>query len=220
MTIPLLFEAGPLTPADLRRFSTLFTKTAFDFFPCETARLVPLGEEEGKPPAELKAGLKQIRDNHLPVADTEQQELLLPIWGGETLCGLLVVQGGESQLYGMPTVWLDEQSHIISREFYLLKQSCQDPATGLVNGFHLRGELEALGQEAAEAVAPLGPSTLALLEVYPRTRDADRSLRYIVRAGSCLASMIGEDMHLHHLGAGICGSSGKISSRPISASPR
>ncbi|MFA6498029.1 MAG: tetratricopeptide repeat protein [Desulfurivibrionaceae bacterium] len=205
MTIPLLFEAGPLTPADLRRFSTLFTKTAFDFFPCDTARLVPLGEDEGKPPAELKAGLKQIRDNHLPVADTEQQELLLPIWGGETLCGLLVVQGGESQLYGMPTVWLDEQSHIISREFYLLKQSCQDPATGLVNGFHLRGELEALGQEEADAVAPLAPSTLALLEVYPRTRDADRSLRYIVRAGSCLASMIGEDMHLHHLGAGIFG---------------
>ena len=204
MTIPLLFEAGPLTPADLRRFSTLFTKTAFDFFPCDTAQLMPLGEGEGKPPAELKGALKQIRDTHLPVADAERLELLLPIWGGETLCGLLVVRGGEEQLYGMPTVWLDEQSHIISREFYLLKQSCQDPATGLVNGFHLRGELEALGQDEADGL-PGAPATLALLEVYPRTRDADRSLRYIVRAGSCLASMIGEDMHLHHLGAGIFG---------------
>jgi tetratricopeptide (TPR) repeat protein len=105
----------------------------------------------------------------------------------------------------MPLVWFDEQSHIISREFYLLKQSCQDPGTGLVNGFHLRGELEALLQEAAEAGALVVPATLALLEVYPRTRDADRSLRYIVRAGSCLASMLGEDMHLHHLGAGIFG---------------
>jgi len=204
MTIPLLFEAGSLTPADLRRFSTLFTKTAFDFFPCETAKLVPLGEEEDKPPAELKAGLKQIRDHRLPVVEAERQELLLPIWGGETLCGLLVVRGGEAQLYGMPMVWLDEQSHIISREFYLLKQSCQDPATGLVNGFHLRGELEALGRAEAESPS-LAPATLALLEVYPRTRDADRSLRYIVRAGSCLASMLGEDMHLHHLGAGIFG---------------
>ncbi|HEX9714786.1 MAG TPA: hypothetical protein VGA28_03745, partial [Desulfurivibrionaceae bacterium] len=177
MTIPLLFEAGPLTSADLRRFSTLFTKTVFDFFPCETAKLLPLGEEEGKPPAELKDALKQIRDNHLPVVEAGRQELLLPIWGGETLCGLLVVQGGEAQLYGMPPVWLDEQSHIISREFYLLKQSCQDPATGLVNGFHLRGELEALGQEEAAALSPMVPATLALLEVYPRTRDADRSLR-------------------------------------------
>lgn len=205
MTIPLLFEAGLLTPADLHRFSTLFIKTAFDFFPCDTARFVPLGEEEDKPPAELKGALKQIRDTHLPVVDAEQQELLLPIWGGEALCGLLVVRGGEAQLYGMPPVWFDEQSHIISREFYLLKQSCLDPATGLLNGFHLRGELEALGQEAAEALSPLAPATLALLEVYPRTRDADRSLRYIVRAGSCLASMLGEDMHLHHLGAGIFG---------------
>ncbi|MDG4475905.1 tetratricopeptide repeat-containing diguanylate cyclase [Thiovibrio frasassiensis] len=205
MTIPLLFVAGPLIPADLHRFSTLFTKTAFDFFPCESAELIPLGEGEGKPPVELKAGLKLIRDNHLPVVDPEREELLLPIWGGETLCGLLVVRGGESQLYGMPLVWLDEQSHIISREFYLLKQSCQDPGTGLVNGFHLRGELEALLQEAAEAGALVVPATLALLEVYPRTRDADRSLRYIVRAGSCLASMLGEDMHLHHLGAGIFG---------------
>lgn len=205
MTIPLLFSAGPLTPADLRRFATLFTKTAFDFFPCEAAELVPLGDEEGTPPAELAGGLAQIRDTHLPVADQKRQELLLPIWGGEALCGLLVVRGGESQLYGMPTVWLDEQSHIISREFYLLKQSCQDPATGLVNGFHLRGELESLSLEEAEAVAPLNPATLALLEVYPPSRDADRSLRYIVRAGSCLASMVGEDMHLHHLGAGIFG---------------
>lgn len=202
MTIPLLFEAGPLTPADLRRFSTLFTKTAFDFFPCDTAQLMPLGEEEGEPPPELQDALTQIRDNHLPVVDGQRLELLLPIWGGETLCGLLVVRGGEEQLYGMPPVWLDEQSHIISREFYLLKQSCQDPATGLVNGFHLLGELEALGQDEADGL-PGAPATLALLEVYPRTRDADRSLRYIVRAGSCLASMLGEDMHLHHLGAGI-----------------
>ena len=204
MTIPFLFEAGLLTPADLRRFSTLFTKTAFDYFPCETVRLLPLGEGEGKPPAEFKLGLKQIRDSRLPVVDAKRQELLLPIWGGETLCGLLVVRGGESRLYGMPAVWLDEQSHIISREFYLLKQSCQDPATGLVNGFHLRGELEALGKEEAESPSS-PPATLALLEVYPRTRDADRSLRYIVRAGSCLASMLGEEMHLHHLGAGIFG---------------
>ena len=204
MTIPLLFEAGPLTPADLRRFSTLFTKTAFDFFPCDTAQLMPLGEEEGEPPPELQDALTQIRGNHLPVVDGQRLELLLPIWGGETLCGLLVVRGGEEQLYGMPPVWLDEQSHIISREFYLLKQSCQDPATGLVNGFHLRGELEALAQDEADGL-PEAPATLALLEVYPRTRDADRSLRYIVRAGSCLASMLGEDMHLHHLGAGIFG---------------
>jgi tetratricopeptide (TPR) repeat protein len=205
MTIPLLFEAGPLAPADLRRFSTLFTKTAFDFFPCETARFVPLDEEEGKLPAELVAPLAQIRDSHLPVVDAQHQEVLLPIWGGEALCGLLVIRGGESQLYGMPTVWYDEQSHIISREFYLLKQSCQDPATGLVNGFHLRGELESLVQKEGESLSSLAPATLALLEVYPRSRDADRSLRYIVRAGSCLASMLGEDMHLHHLGAGIFG---------------
>ena len=141
MTIPLLFEAGPLTPADLRRFSTLFTKTAFDFFPCDTAQLMPLGEEEGEPPPELQEALAQIRDTRLPVVDAQLQELLLPIWGGEALCGLLVVRGGEEQLYGMPMVWLDEQRHIISREFYLLKQSCQDPATGLVHAFHLRGEL-------------------------------------------------------------------------------
>lgn len=204
MSIPLLFEAGPLTPADLRRFSTLFTKTTFDFFPCETVRLVPLDDPESKPPAEFVGPLAQIRDNHLPVADQERQELILPIWGGELLCGLLAVRGGESQLYGMPPVWFDEQSHIISREFHLLKQSCQDPATGLVNGFHLRGELESLVRSEAEAPSS-APATLALLEVYPRTRDADRSLRYIVRAGSCLASMLGEDMHLHHLGAGIFG---------------
>ena len=203
MSIPLLLEAGPLIPADLRRFSRLFTKTAFDFFPGETVLLAPLGGEEDEPPAEFAAAVEQIRVHRLPVVDAERQELLLPIWGGEALCGLLVVRGGESRLYGMPAVWFDEQSHIISREFYLLKQSCQDPATGLLNGFHLRGELEAMLRRAKEPPAPA--ATLGLLEVYPRNRDADRSLRYIVRAGGCLVSILGEEMALHHLGIGIFG---------------
>jgi len=204
MTIPLVLAAGPLIPSDLIRFSTLFTKTVFDFFPCETVQLVPLGERSEEGSAELANGIAWIRENRLPMADTARQELLLPVWAGEVFCGLIVVRGGEEQLYGMPAIWLDEQSHIISREFFILKQSCQDPGTGLLNGFHLRGELEALLQEGAAGLQAI-PSTVALLEVFPRSRDADRSLRYIVRAGSCLASLLGEEMHLHHLGAGIFG---------------
>lgn len=200
MTFPLILMAGPLVPADLHRFSTLFTKSVFDFFPCTTVRFVPQTEEEHSP-GELAAALEQVRAQGLPVIDAEQGRLLLPIWGGETLCGLAVIQGGEESFYAMPAVWFDEQSHIISREFHILKQSCQDPATGLLNGFHLRGELEELSRQAADP--QIHPSTLALLEVSPRSRDAERSLRYMVRAGSCLASLLGKEMPLHHLGAGI-----------------
>ncbi|MGV1098058.1 tetratricopeptide repeat protein [Thiovibrio sp. JS02] len=200
MTIPLVLAAGPLLPSDLHRFSTLFTKTVFDFFPGESVRLVPLGGEEETVAAELAEPVSRIRANRLPVVDAAGRELFLPVWAGEALCGLIVLRGGDAQLYAMPPVWYDEQSHIISREFFILKQSCQDPGTGLLNGFHLRGELEALLAQN-EAV----PATLALLEVFPRSRDAARSLRYIVRAGSCLASLLGEEMHLHHLGAGIFG---------------
>lgn len=204
MTLPLALVAGPLVPDDLLRFATLFTKSIFDFFPCESVRFLPLAEDDGGP-ADLAAAISRVREQGLPLVDEEKQELLLPVWAGETLCGLAVVRGGEEKFYAMPAVWLDEQSHIISREFHILKQSCQDPATGLLNGFHLRGELEALLGRAQEPQAPVAAAALALLEVYPRNRDADRSLRYIVRAGSCLASMLNEEMHLHHLGAGIFG---------------
>ncbi len=201
MSLPLVLAAGPLLPVDLLRFAALFTKTVYDFFPCETVRLLPLGDTLSPLPAELAEGVARLRAERAPVVDARQRTLLLPIWAGENLCGLVAAAGGEERLYAMPLVWFDEQSHIISREFFLLKQGCQDPGTGLLNGFHLRGEIEALLRHRDEGAA----ATLALLEVFPRSRDADRSLRYIVRAGSTLASLLGEEMHLHHLGAGIFG---------------
>ena len=65
-------------------------------------------------------------------------------------------------------------------------------------------ELESLLREEVANQA-VQPACLALLEVYPRSRDADRSLQYIVRAGSYLDSLLGDDQLLHHLGAGIFG---------------
>lgn len=197
MSIPLFFEAGPLGPSDLRRFSTLFVKTAFDFFPCETVELAPL--ERADRQGEFAAELAQIGKSRLPLVKADRLELFLPVWGGELLCGLLVIKGGEEGLYAMPEVWLDEQSHIISREFYLLKQSCHDPLTGLVNGFHLLKELEILLSGSREPAS----SALALLEICPRSRDTEKGIRYIARASGCLVSMLGENADLHHLGSGI-----------------
>lgn len=202
MTIPLTLDAGPLTPADLSRLSTLFTKSLYDFFACDAVELIPIEDTATGLPEELSEPVEHIRATGLPLVAPDHQVLLLPLWAGETLCGLARVQGGDQALYTMPDVWLDEQSHLISRELFLIKQSCHDPATGFLNGFHLRGELEALLQEAREETEVL-PAALALLEVAPHNRDADRSLRHIVRAGGLLASMFAEDMDLHHLGAGI-----------------
>ncbi|MFZ5775891.1 MAG: tetratricopeptide repeat-containing diguanylate cyclase [Thermodesulfobacteriota bacterium] len=202
MSIPLTLDAGPLTPADLARLSTLFVKSLFDFFACEDVELLPLGDSDSGLPPELAGSLRRIRKNGLPLAEAERQELLLPIWADERLCGLAIIRGGDQALYTMPPVWLDEQSHLISREFFHIKQSCHDPATGLLNGFHLRGELEALLQAAGHD-GQVPPAALALLEVSPHNRDADRSLRHIVRAGGLLASMFADELDFHHLGAGV-----------------
>ncbi|HIJ79528.1 MAG: tetratricopeptide repeat protein [Desulfobulbaceae bacterium] len=206
MTFPLALVAGRLEPGDLSRYSTLFTKTVFDFFPLDAVQLFPLPPDDENPglPEELAEAIAGLRATGQPVVDAEQQRLLVPVWSSEELCGVMVGHGGDANLFGMPPVWLDEQSHLISREFYVLKQSCQDSVTGLLNGFHLQAELESLlwheltdqGDQAA---------SLALLEVYPRSRDADRSLQYIVRAGCYLDSLLGEEQLLHHLGAGIFG---------------
>jgi tetratricopeptide (TPR) repeat protein len=206
MTFPLALAAGSLQPGDLSRFATLFTKTVFDFFPLDTVHLFPLLQNDENPglPDELAEALAGLRSTGQPFVDAGQQILLLPVWSGDELCGVVVGHGGDENLFGMPPVWLDEQSHLISREFHVLKQSCQDSVTGLLNGFHLHEELESLLREEAAGQA-VQPSSLALLEVYPRSRDADRSLQYIVRAGSYLDSLLGGDQLLHHLGAGIFG---------------
>lgn len=208
MTFPLALAAGRLTPADLVRFSRLFNKTIDDFFPFDSSELLPIVSEESirALPHELAEKVAAVVKTGQPLADQEGLELLLPVWAAEDLIGILIGRGGDEKLYGMSLVWLDEQSHIISREFHLLKQSCLDPATGLFNGYHLQSELQLLLAAASrQAKGAAEPSALALLEVYPRSRDADRSLQYIVRAGSYLDTLLGESLLLHHMGAGIFG---------------
>ncbi len=212
MTFPLVLDAGRLTPEDLTRFSPLFSKTVFQYFPAAGVHFVPPGQEDevlADLPEPWQKGIAHVLDGEAGdpyVLKGEEPFFCLPVWGGEVVSGVLLAHGGAQELYDAPIDWLLEQSYLISREFQNIKQSCIDPATGLLNGYHLQEEVGALLQEAAVLAKDAAPAaTLALLEVYPRSRDADRSLEYIVRAGAYLTSLMGESLLLHHLGAGIFG---------------
>lgn len=218
MTFPLSLSAAPLVPADARRFSTLFVKALFELFPCRSVELqeLPLdqGETRGGPPSRSDELFRELQTTARPVVaeDTDGYLLCLPLWNNELLFMGALLRGVDEAIYKAPASWLLEQSLAVSRQLRYVKQSSLDPVTGLLNGFHLQSEIETLllpatpgtGGSPDSENCPLETS-LAFLEVYPRGRDADRGLEYIVRAGTYLSSLLGQAVPLHHLGAGVFG---------------
>jgi tetratricopeptide (TPR) repeat protein len=219
MTFPLSLSAAPLVPADARRFSTLFVKALFEFFPCRSVELkaLPLDQGETGGPSPLAVELfRELETTAGPIVAEDAGEFLLclPLWNGERLIMGALLRGVDEAIFKAPAPWLLEQSLSVSRQLRYVKQSSLDPVTGLLNGFHLQSEIETLLLPATpvgtgdrpdpESARPLETS-LAFLEVYPRGRDADRGLEYIVRAGTYLSSLLGQSVPLYHLGAGVFG---------------
>lgn len=219
MTFPLSLSFPALVTADVRRFATVFSRALGEFLPCRAVELlgIPFTQDEiaGLSPGFAdRAATLQATGKPAVAREAEEYVLCLPLWSGETLCGAALLRGVDRELYGASPDWLLEQSILVSREFHYIKQSSLDPVTGLLNGFHLQSEIEILLSSSTPAMtgglqgregSPLLDTTLAFLEVYPTGRDADRGLEYIIRAGSCLSSLLGQAVPLHHLGAGVFG---------------
>jgi len=72
-----------------------------------------------------------------------------------------------------------------------------DPLTGLANSLLLKKQLH------ERTAAPGCHGVLVLLELYPPSRDAERSWAYVQKAGRYLASLFGTTTSLFHLGSGI-----------------
>ncbi len=220
MTFPFALREKSLEPQDLARMAGVFARTVTEYLPCDTVDIVPVFQEKDAPrpvQAHWLEAVRQVSARKQPLMDPGQGEsgrsLYLPLWNGTGIIGVAVISGGEPGLYEASVSWLLERSHIISREFLLLKQYFLDPMTGLLNGRHFHEELVALLGAMAQPSADQGGALagegsgaiITLLELFPRAGDAERGVSYIQRAASYLDSLIGHSALLHHFGAGIFG---------------
>lgn len=214
MTFPFRETSLEVEPEDLARFRLHFAKTITDFLPCGTIHFLPLSTPEfsGEMTDKSITCIANVKHSKQPFIDSEENNpsLFMPVWNGEELIGVSVLEGGDPSLYEVPIDWLLEQSHLISREFYLLKQAYIDPVTGLLNSKCLREELKfavaemnrELSDTAQDGISSFD-DIMVLLEIYPRARNAERGLSYIAKAASYLSTLLGHSSPLYHFGSGV-----------------
>ena len=216
---PFEWQVQDLCAGDFNRFQNQFTQTILQLVPFAhgpvtfldvAIDLVASLHNLNKPKYWLQY-IKQAIRRQRSVAASEKLILFLPVWSAGTIVGIAAVEGVDAQFSGiLSEEWLNDRSHIISREFLLQKERAFDPVTGMFNGHHLQDALDSLLIRAQENTRHVKKRavrhhvSLLLLEIHPRTNNAEKALNYIINTGYYLESFLGQDV-LHHFGNGIFG---------------
>jgi tetratricopeptide (TPR) repeat protein len=220
---PFEWQVQELCSEDFIHFNRQFFKTVLQLIPFAEGPVAVIGLA-GDSSEALKAlnkpnywnqYIKRVLKQKRSVLAAERPILFLPVWDSEIIIGIAAVEGVDAQFVNvLSEEWLSDRSRIISREFFLQKQLAFDPITGMFNGLHLYETLDGIladkqnfhlqskKKDFNESVPE--KLSLFLIEIHPRTNNAEKALNYIVRAGYCLESFLGQDV-LHHMGNGVFG---------------
>jgi len=195
---------GDLAAADFDHFDADFSRALLHLMPCASGpvsllSLQDVAEKKENPlfgSASWEEGIKKVVNHKQPVVIPKESVIFLPIWNDRNLVGVAALEGVDAHFAStLSEEWLNDRSRIISREFGMIKKLATDPLTGLLNGVHLRSELN---QMLAEKVS----FTLALLEIFPRVKNAEKAQQSIIRACYHL-NFYSVQMPLHYLGWGV-----------------
>ncbi len=216
---PFEWQVQNLCAADFNHFKNQFSQTILQLVPFAYGSVAFLDSatdpvetlhELNKPQYWLHS-IKQVIKRRRPVLAPGKPILFLPVWVADSIVGIATIEGVDEQFAdSLSEEWLSDRSRIISREFLLQKERAFDPVTGMFNGRHLQDTLDSLLIKVQENVGDGGQGavlqnvSLLLIEIHPRGNNAEKALNYIVRAGYCLESLLGQDV-LHHLGNGVFG---------------
>lgn len=205
MSFPFDWSSRKLEEADIDLFGLEFAEIVSLLLPCRKVHFV--GPHPG---GELhygwKAGVEMVRNAQKPVVDGgEVEHLYLPLWDGESLFCVAILDNPPGTYQNSSSSMLLEKSRLISTEMARVKQFALDPVTGLPGGRMLHNRLQALLRKKRSQESGNPPFSLLLLEIHPRARDGEQALAVIARSAAFLDSLIGHLFTPCHLGSGIFG---------------
>jgi len=190
-------EPAEIDPLFFRYF---FKDIVRRHLPCRQVQLIPaLGGEllEAALVKEDREALALVRKKGKPVIDSDTPRLFLPLTIDGRLYATAILEGGNPALYEKFTVGdLLKGSRAISEDFLAFRSRSVDPLSGLFNSVAWQETLEA-------RIAEKEGFFLVLLEIHPRIRDAAHAYAYLQRAAGSLDSMVGREVPVFHLGAGL-----------------
>lgn len=221
MSFPFSLRDEKLTKRDFVCFEFQFISSALELLPCNTVHFLPLENDSDDDiteassaavPEVWKLGKKMVTSQLQPIVDPGKDLLFLPVWNNLTdIAAVAVMSAGSKGLYGdFSGEWLMERSRLLSREYRRIKHWAYDSVSGLLNGAHLRSELDVLTRlynHDPQLVLGEGTSdswNLFLIEIGFRASDADQMVQAISSIGAYLDSLVG-GASVYHLGVGVFG---------------
>ncbi len=200
MSCPFTWPTPELEPEDLSGWRYFLARLLRQRLPCRQVRLLSAATAtaalaEDFPP-EWAEALRRVSRKGQPVVAGAEPRLFLPLKHENALYAVAVLAGGGPALYEQYTIkTILERSAGLLDEFLLLKSRGLDPLTGIFSGqlFH---------EVLAERLSVGTTFHLALLEIYPRIRDAAHAYAYLKRAAGALDAMSGREVPVYHLGGG------------------
>ncbi len=182
-----------LEPEIIRAVQTFFPGAQTHFFPA-MAKKAP---EQWQKAVELA-----LRENR-PFVDRETEDIFLPLAanGNRPLTVAVLEQSGSPE-----PAELNARHLRLSAELTRLRQWALDPTTGLLSAHCFLARIDEVFSRPPEAEeGPPPAATLALVEMYPRGRDAEQAALYLSKAGAWLDSLIGHIAMTCHFGSGVFG---------------
>jgi len=218
-----VWQTQSLFPEDFMHFNKQFSLTVLQLLPFAEGPVTIIGSADDfsevlhglNRPKYWNKHIKRVLRRQGSTLAVEKPVLFLPVWDSDSIIGITAVEGIDPQFaHVLSEEWLSDRSRIISREFLLQKQLAIEPVTGMFNGLHLHDMLAGLLADEPQTHlnrndknstgTAFNNISLFLIEIHPRTNNAEKSLNSIVRAGYCLESFLGQHV-LHHMGHGVFG---------------
>ena len=181
-----------LEPEFSRAVQAVIPWSRITFFPA-SAKKVP---EKWQKSFELVLAEKEL------FFDQEKDEMFLPlsVGSGKPLTVVVLEQVGSintGELAGLHRRLITKLTR--------LKQWAIEPITGLLSGHCFLARINDVISWIPETDKSSSRITLAMVEMYPRVKDAEQAALYLSKAGAYLDSLIGHIAMTCHFGSGVFG---------------
>lgn len=200
MSFPFSWPAKELQVDDLASWTYFLARLLRQRLPCRdviflSAATAGSALPEDFPPEWPEALRRAVRKVQ-PVVAGEEPRLFLPLVQDRCVFAVAVLAGGDPALYERYTIkTILERSAGLLDDFRQIKAWGAEPLTGLFSAPLLH---EILSERLALGTA----FHLALLEIYPRIRDAAHAYAHLKRAAGALDAISGPEVPVYHLGGG------------------
>ncbi len=200
MSFSFNWRRKELTCNDCQLLEPEFSRALQAVIPCSRITFFPAAAR--KVPEKWHKSLELVLAEKELFFDQEKDAIFLPLSAGS---GKPLTVAVLEQVGSVNAEELAGLHRRLSTKLIRLKQWAIEPITGLLSGHCFLARINDVISWIPETDKSSSPITLAMVEMYPRVKDAGQAALYLSKAGAYLDSLIGHIAMTCHFGCGVFG---------------